>query len=949
MSRLILTGDTNENFGRYVPAPYVDQIYIGVDSDDTGEVDVDINVYIRVDENTDETALISQIQDFRFYWHVVSTLSTQNSDTWKTELSTNGIDGLINGEYSVWSLCNGGATTDRTNDFTGWPGSTAGNFFKISELVDGEGAIEYEVIFDEAGNRVLKFAYSSYDHSETVTLKELHSAKEEFSSSDTHDLYVLAWCYPGGPGGEYSSVSPADEFDDRWGNLIDLRTSNVAYDLFWSGGQPATTEEITWVDENEEVYDGTPIQSISSKYYSVDVLTHADIVAVFQGFLDTYEEEAKTDESLQEMIDQISYILETYGGSAEILPQLNLLRRVFPSKSSATAVGRFYIEFRDGIYLINTTAESGTEVFKKIVLNTKVIDNRSVSIEWTAPDTTEYGIIAPTYPLTDAYYYAQADAPNMVANMKLARTSFYDTNGDGVSDYDNNYGFFFFDYDKALYETLAIAAWFDLETIINILGKEFLNNYFRLSSAKFLRKNKDDDTWVTYRAIEANFNDNDDEATGYKINTVTHTITTDDGAVPYVNNGDDCFAYSFVLLRNFQLAQEAGNSDYRIMCFEVQDLAEATNPYSGGRGLDSENEEDNDPQGFVTIHDTSLSLISEFGEAYNEAITGLAEYVTTATGECQFSELDNRWLESFVIEMHALYDDDMGNAPWVFYPTYYAVHKELLTKELGGDLTAVMAEAGKISAKINPDYGTKTELESFQEDFKTLYSTFYGEAASDLMAAADSGTLIKYFYQLWTDDELTADATYDYSTDESVCDTTAYATEPPSGIGASDYAVDIVLVSPDVIRPAADETDVGVQLYGSGYTYWGYVEYDIRGTQWGDLISIDGVEMDNAGETDIEFGSEYLSIEDNNGNKVGNGYLRFEPDNAYGSTSETTFRIVLEDALDYSTEHTIKLQWDLAATVVAGDSNADDDGGYGDTGAGGVLANYEWRFTTENE
>ena len=928
MSRLILTGDTNENFGRYVPAPYVDQIYIGVDSDDTGEVDVDINVYIRVDENTDETALISQIQDFRFYWHVVSTLSTQNSDTWKTELSTNGIDGLINGEYSVWSLCNGGATTDRANDFTGWPGSSTGNFFKISELVDDAGAIEYEVIFDEAGNRVLKFAYSSYDHSSTVTLKELHSAKEEFSSSDTHDLYVLAWCYPGGPGTDFSSVSPADEFDDRWGNLIDLRTSNVAYDLFWSGGQPATTEEITWVDENEEVYDGTPIQSISSKYYSVDVLTHADIVAVFQGFLDTYEEEAKTDESLQEMIDQISYILETYGGSAEILPQLNLLRRVFPSKSSATAVGRFYIEFRDGIYLINTTAESGTEVFKKIVLNTKVIDNRSVSIEWTAPDTTDYGIIEPTTAGAVAYYYAQADAPNMVANMKLARTSFYDTDGNGMSDYDNNYGFFFFDYDKALYETLAIAAWFDLETIINILGKEFLNNYFRLSSAKFLRKNKDDDGWVTYRAIEANFNDNDDEATGYKINTVTHTITTDDGAVPYVNNGDDCFAYSFVLLRNFQLAQEAGNSGYRIMCFEVQDLAEATNPYSGGRGLDSDNEEDNDAQGFITIHDTSLSLISEFANAYDKAIDGLEEYVSTATGECQFSELDNRWLESFVIEMHALYDDDMGNAPWVFYPTYYAMHKEILTKELGGDLTAVMAEAGKISAKINPDYGTKTELESFQEDFKTLYDTFYGDA-EDLMAAADSGTLIKYFYQLWTDDELTADATYDYSTDESVCDTTAYATEPPSGIGASDYAVEIDLVSPSSHYPTADDTDIPVLTYGGSdsYSHWGFIIYEDY-AEGGEIISVDDVEMIESSETDFELGSDYLSIEDNNGNKVGNGTLKYNYDGYY-----TTFYISLDDALDYSTEHTIKIQWDGAAT----------------TSAGEVLANYEWRFTTENE
>ena len=50
MSRLITSGDTNLNFGKLLPAPYIEQIYLGTDTtEDHGTIDVQINILINQD------------------------------------------------------------------------------------------------------------------------------------------------------------------------------------------------------------------------------------------------------------------------------------------------------------------------------------------------------------------------------------------------------------------------------------------------------------------------------------------------------------------------------------------------------------------------------------------------------------------------------------------------------------------------------------------------------------------------------------------------------------------------------------------------------------------------------------------------------------------------------------------------------------------------------------
>jgi len=97
MPRLVTSGDTTNNFGRLLPAVYIDQIYVSEGTNDTSDasalLNADLSIYISAKENTDITTLIDQIGDLRIYWFYVDT----ESFDWD-------LDDLINKKRNIWSL-----------------------------------------------------------------------------------------------------------------------------------------------------------------------------------------------------------------------------------------------------------------------------------------------------------------------------------------------------------------------------------------------------------------------------------------------------------------------------------------------------------------------------------------------------------------------------------------------------------------------------------------------------------------------------------------------------------------------------------------------------------------------------------------------------------------------------------------------------------------------------
>ena len=99
MSRLITSGDTIANFGELLPAPYIEQIYIGVDTDSGyGTIDIALDIYVTAPEGADDEAIIKGVWKYYIYWHALSTSTKAGAGSSTTEANWD-IDKLIDKKY----------------------------------------------------------------------------------------------------------------------------------------------------------------------------------------------------------------------------------------------------------------------------------------------------------------------------------------------------------------------------------------------------------------------------------------------------------------------------------------------------------------------------------------------------------------------------------------------------------------------------------------------------------------------------------------------------------------------------------------------------------------------------------------------------------------------------------------------------------------------------------
>ena len=775
MSGLITSGDTVSNFGKLLPAVYIEQIYLN-DGDDGAHLDVDLSIYVSISENTDITTLTSQIKGLSIFWFWASDSEGAGSVD---------INKLSNKEQHIWNLY-WQAQHDISNPDA--------NFY-LSEISD-----ESLVVYDDEGNRALKFSYSSKDEG---FINYLNPDSTSWDSLGV-DVYLFAFATfdvldtSAGFWYNYNFAADSDLLDNRFGRLLTLETGDVAYDAVWLDGAPAYPEQIIWVDEDGNVFDGTPLQSLTSKYYSTDgLITHSEVVSSFEDLLGNYETAAESDDSLRDIMDQISLVLATHEESADILAQLNLIARVFPSKSTATNVGTLYIQYREKIATANAVIETGTEVFKEVITNTKVVDERATAAEYVS---------SATHDLYGDYEFDPNGAPaseTYVTNMKLNPEWF--SNSEETESWWKIYGFTFFDYDKALYETSDMGAYFDMDIVFNLLGKSFANGFFKLYTATYSRYNDDEKKLMH---LKTTFDD------GYMAdNTIWYDRATLNGfdrageAEPYVydtTEDNECWAQSFLLLRNFELGRTGGWDGYRMMCFEIQDIVKdswngdyATSfPASGTPTSDDQVGYDY-VEFIVKILDSTAYLVKLLLDQYETLYAstgtgGLYEYYNEATTTANFNEEDDKWVSAYTTILEATYADNPGEAPWVLYPVYYCTFQALIG-EIDGDMETVIAEANKISAKIHPAYGTVAQLTSFYTQFQALADTFDGILPVDSSEDPVYSATTKTYTETFSNEDLffagRFEEAYDLGVDEArTCNTPAYISTPPSGQAIIEYS-----------------------------------------------------------------------------------------------------------------------------------------------------------------
>ena len=707
MSGLVTSGNTVNNFGKYLPAPYIKQIYIGVATDNKATVEVDLDVYIHADANADTITLLEELESVKVYVYMFD-----GGDV--------NIESLLNNETSIWDAIMTSSAPGQGIDIIKYPDSG-----------------EPEIIYDENGTRTLK-----------LTSRQDFTVESSFEWG-TEDYYLVAFSttqeYVTGAGGtDIDDLVSGDHLTtSQWNNFVNLETSDIAYELIYSNNQVGGGEEVIWTDLEGNLFDGTGMQSLTSQYHDNASLSNAELVTSFEDLLEEFTLLGETDAELKDSMDQVSYILTTSANSSELLVDLNELARAFPSKTTATNTGALYERLQQKIYTANAVIEEGTLIQKRVFNNAKVTDNRGLT---AGEDSFNYPIYYKDGPWKQNFNYKVVDANDddtSVYDSDYLRKSdagkyfngdhLFDrrelaSSGGGVGYYDEDiyihHGYFFFDYEKALYETAKVGDYLHMRTLLDFLGIDVLKQYYGVLTAKYERFVIDTDDLIV--RLTTTFDK------GYEPTETTHEVDSDgDGysqgtPLPWVSDTDANYAYSFLLMRNFQVSKEDGLDGYRMMCFEMQDF-EAGQPYFGTTaGTGGSPVDDNTDTVFsVTIKDETYELIRDLISEYSGEISNLQDYADTSALGCNYNEDTNAWTPEYIEEQLTTYADNPGEAPWVYYPLYYTFHVDLVSKIYNGDKDAIIEAANTLASQIGPEYGSLIALQSFVLQFEEFYNANY--------------------------------------------------------------------------------------------------------------------------------------------------------------------------------------------------------------------------------
>ena len=614
------------------------------------------------------------------------------------------------------------------------------------------------------------FAFSSW-----VDLSSMST--ESFTASDMFALKPL----------EVSDGYRAftSQYIDLMPNLAKQQFSDISYEKVFSNGYAYIEPQVFFVDQQEVVYNKTPILALNEKYYKQDGFTLDEINEAFQELVDDTKQLGEEDSQIQNILDDISTMLQTHGESSDLLTRLNLIRVTFPEKSTATEVGRFYDRYETRFLSINEAVASGTTVTEKVMRTSKVRDlRRSIDADWSPSSAEPVNVI---YAGSEQNLYPGG----LITSMRIYQSRFAGAHGEesGADDPGDDSisikkGYWFFDYEMALKNYSNIGKIFDITTALNYFGSELIQSAFKIQKAS-MKKNiflfsdgtsriGDLDsgiilpttagnpvtvatftTNIQYDAsvAYADYNPATEGIPGIDWSTHFHFPRSTDFHLdvnPYTRGfggdpeqyiswpghasskadqggGEEMGYLSYLALRGAEPINDPQMEDgYRLMTFEFQDVEKAFT------GTDL-----NQFYSFVvTCIDSSKSLVEGIINSYKALITDsstgapgeLQEYYDYASEPCNYNNTDKTFNEFFTTGIMSRYSSlQPQNYPWVKAPAMYCFHRDLLTNAFAGDMQKITDASRAISARINPINGNWEDLHAFVENYKTIIDDQYIE------------------------------------------------------------------------------------------------------------------------------------------------------------------------------------------------------------------------------
>lgn len=537
------------------------------------------------------------------------------------------------------------------------------------------------------------------------------------------------------PQDPHGTVAKIRAFDYTTPDLMPLvkrqMTSDISYAKVFTDGKIDSGIKSAYMDSAGGSYNNTPIQAINGKLYKQDAYSLEQISALFSSYVSTVIVE---DEEVQSVLDNITYVVETFGESSQLLLELNILRKAFPEKSSATAVGRLYEGFKSRFFGANEKVVAGTPVVEKLYKSSKIRDMRFKSISSTPRGEDQQ-------PASRNFIYiyrsgAPSAPPNYAGEISdwlpgdwMSAVQVFTEGNYGqpeVSQYINT-GFWFFDYQLALKQYASILSVFTLAEVNKIFGQDVIHEYFWLDRATMEKRQyigeNETDMIMNYitdtKLLMTTTIEIDHHGPLLTARTLPTTFEND-----YQNNlWGDPDQNCWLMIRGIQGLDI--DDDHKLMCFQYQDIEKS---YNGDYDhLYDKTDEKKFYTPSVHIVDETATLLGSLPDSFNNYFdVDFEQYYLMAAENCSYSITDGAFNDFFKNGIMANYGEEPEDHPWIVMPLLLNLHRDLLTGEFRGDEGKMKESANAVAAQINPINGTLSALEAFKNRCETFRADYYG-------------------------------------------------------------------------------------------------------------------------------------------------------------------------------------------------------------------------------
>ena len=204
-------------------------------------------------------------------------------------------------------------------------------------------------------------------------------------------------------------------------------------------------------------------------------------------------------------------------------------------------------------------------------------------------------------------------------------------------------------------------------------------------------------------------------------------------------------AYTYFIPRSFKFASPDANNDYRLLCYEFQDVV---GPYAVGEGADgygenaadgrqnmggdfgsdylfNQNQIGNSYIAAITVKDNTKDMYVMIARTFLQAKDEYEKYYQAIIEECSHNLSDERMNKFFIDGVIANYSSAPHLAPWYRVPLVYLTHMDLLTDMFGGSDEQIKLAAIEMSQRLHPANVTLTEAESFKDMIQSVWETYY--------------------------------------------------------------------------------------------------------------------------------------------------------------------------------------------------------------------------------